>query len=113
MCKRPRLEKDFPLWIAIDKHTRLGAAAITQAANQIGVNAGKALWLAFYFERVSCNEIAFSPWWERERLWRMKNLGLTMEEGDEVYKRLKPVLINVLKDDTEMLKKEIFNLDLD
>lgn len=106
----PKSEKDFPIWVAIDKHTQQGKAAIRESAKRINFNANKALWLAFYFESAKCNEIKFSPWWEREINWRMKKLELTYEEGKEIWEQLKPTVIELLKDESEKLKEKLFSV---
>lgn len=105
---QPKTDSNFPLWIAIDKHTQQGKAAIREAAKQNNFNANKALWLAFYFESAKCNEIQFSPWWEREIKWRMKKLELEYEEAKQIWEQLKPVVIELLKDETEKLKEKLF-----
>jgi hypothetical protein len=109
---QPKSEINFPLWVAIDKHTQQGKAAIREAAKQINFNANKALWLAFYFESAKCNQIEFSPWWEREIKWRMKKLGLNIDEAKEIWERLKPTVIELLKDETEKLREKFFSVKL-
>ena len=109
---QPRSEINFPLWVAIDKHTQQGKAAIREAAKQINFNANKALWLAFYFESAKCNQIEYSPWWEREIKWRMKKLDLNTDEAKEIWGRLKPTIIELLKDETEKLREKLFSVNL-
>lgn len=98
---------DFPYWVGIDKHTQDGKRAIREAAKQISFNANKALWLAFYFESAKCNEIKHSPWWDREISWRMKKLKITKEEGEKIWEKLKPIVIEILKPESEKLKNKI------
>lgn len=107
---QPKSDPNFPLWIAIDKHTQHGKTAIRQAAKQLDFNANKALWLDFYFESAKCNEIEDSPWWEREKKWRMKKLDMTHEEGEQMWGKLKPIVIELLKKETEKLREKIFNV---
>lgn len=99
--------KEFPYWVGIDKHTQEGKQAIREAAKQISFNANKALWLAFYFESAKCNEIKNSPWWDREISWRMKKLELTKKEGENIWEQLKPIVIELLKTESEKLKEKI------
>jgi len=107
---QPKSDSNFPLWVAIDKHTQQGKAAIREAAKQINFNANKALWLAFYFESAKCNDIQFSPWWEREVKWRMKKLELDYEEARQTWERLKPIVIDLLKEETEKLQEKLFSV---
>ena len=109
---QPKSEINFPLWVAIDKHTQQGKTAIREAAKQINFNANKALWLAFYFESAKCNRIEYSPWWEREIKWRMKKLDLNADEAKEIWERLKPIIIELLKDETEKLREKLFSVNL-
>jgi hypothetical protein len=102
-----RSELNFPYWVGIDKHTQEGKQAIREAAKQIGFNANKALWLAFYFESAECNEIKQSPWWEREINWRLNKLELTKEVGESIWEQLKPIVIKLLKNETQKLKERI------
>ncbi len=103
----PISDVNFPLWVAIDKHTKQGKVAIREAAKQIGFNANKALWLAFYFESAKCNQIEFSPWWDKEVNWRMRKLGITKEEGQATWEQLKIIVIELLKEETQKLKEKI------
>jgi len=107
---QPKSDSNFPLWVAIDKHTQQGKAAIREAAKQINFNANKALWLSFYFESAKCNDIQFSPWWEREVKWRMKKLELDYEEARQTWERLKPIVIDLLKEETEKLQEKLFSV---
>lgn len=107
-AKQP--DKEFPFWVGIDKHTREGKPAIRKAAKQIGFNSNKALWLSFYFESAKCNEIENSPWWEKEINWRMKKNRLELEEALEIWKKLKPIIIELLEPEALKLKKNILNV---
>lgn len=108
---QPKTDDSFPLWIAIDKHTHQGKLAIREAAKQIHFNANKALWLSFYFESAKCNDIQFSPWWERETMWRMKKLELGYEQAQDMWEKLKPIVIEILKYETEKLRDKLFSVE--
>jgi hypothetical protein len=101
---------EFPFWIGIDKHTPQGKTAIREAAKQISFNANKALWLAFYFESAKCNAIENSPWWQKEVLWRMKKLGLSLEEARMIWEKMRPIVINLLEDESQKLKEKILRV---
>lgn len=105
-------DPEFPLWVAIDKHTQQGKAAIRAAAQSLNCNANKALWLAFYFESAQCNKIEHSPWWEREKKWRIQKLGLTVEEGQDAWASMKPIVIQLLREETNKLRDKIGNVEL-
>ena len=96
--------QEFPLWIAIDKHTPVGHSAICTAARRIGFDEEKAQWLVFYMEGAKCNQIVDSPWWEREVDWRLRQLELTTSEAEKLWLELRPVLIDELKYFTEELR---------
>lgn len=106
-----RVPGEFPFWIAIDRHTTLGVEKITEAANQINLEPELALWLTFYFEGAQCHEMVPSPWWEQERIWRLKSLGLKMEEGKLAFEKLKPILIELLREEAKKLSEIILNVE--
>lgn len=97
-------KKDFPFWVCIDMHTSEGTGAIKKSAMEISFDPEKALWLTFYMEGVRCNGIEASPWWERERAWRMKKLGLTPQSAGEIWDKLRPVLMKNLSAEAEELR---------
>ena len=49
-------ENDFPYWVAIDKHTNEGKAAIRATAEKNNLNPRKIAWLFFYFASAVENE---------------------------------------------------------
>jgi len=103
----PKSDPNFPLWVGIDKHTKEGKEAIREAAKKIGFNANKALWLAFYFESATCNQISNSPWWDREIFWRMSKLELDVEKGKDIWNKLKPIVISLLVDEVKKLQEKL------
>jgi hypothetical protein len=98
-----KTSNELPLWVAIDKHTPIGQAAIGRAAATINFDEQKAQWLVFYLEGVKCNQIVHSPWWDREKEWRFRQLGLSDGEAEKHWQILRPVLIGELKNATEEL----------
>jgi hypothetical protein len=93
--------EEFPLWITIDKHTKIGQAAINRAARRVNFDEEKAQWLVFYLEGVRCNKVVNSPWWERETRWRFKQLELNPVEVNKCWKELRPVLMDELNSAAE------------
>jgi hypothetical protein len=108
---QPNASNEFPLWIGIDKHTREGKVAIREAAKRIGFNANKALWLAFYFESAKCNAIEDSFWWSKEIAWRMSKLELSLAEAMTTWERIKPIVVELLKEETYKLQDRIFKVN--
>lgn len=102
----------FPFWVGIDKHTKEGKKAIREAAKQVGFNANKALWLAFYFESATCNALNYSPWWQKEIDWRMKKLQLSINDAKMGWENIRRVVIELLKDQAEKLKEDIYKIYL-
>lgn len=100
---------EFPLWVAIDKHTPQGKTAIREAAKRLGVKSTDALWIAFYFESAKCNDMETSPWWEREMKWRMGKLRTDIDTARNLWDRLRPIVKDLLKEETEKLKERIFD----
>jgi hypothetical protein len=96
--------EEFPLWAAVDKHTSIGHAAICRAARRIRFDEEKAQWLVFYLEGVKCNGIAYSPWWELEKVWRMKQLGIDTAVAEKIWHQLRPALVEELKSTTDALR---------
>lgn len=103
----PSKADSLPLWVGIDKHTKKGKAAIRQAAKEAGVKSNEALWLSFYFESATCNSLRHSPWWERERAWRLDKLGLSESEAQERWKMLSPRVETLLCEESIRLKKKL------
>lgn len=101
---------DVPMWVGIDKHTKVGKIAIREAAKIKGIKSNSALWLAFYFESAQCNKLERSPWWEREIQWRMNKLSLSYEKGKDIWLDLKPIVENLLHNDGKNLHKKLYTM---
>lgn len=98
---------EFPYWTAIDKHTKRGKEVIRAVAKDLDVPANTALWLSFYLESAVCAHMTFSPWWEREKRWRMAKLGLLQIEAENIWSKLRPIVAERLSDDAEQLARRI------
>lgn len=107
----PRLEPDiaaeFPFWTAIDKHTQRGKEVIRQVAKQNGITTNTALWLSFYYESALCAHLLKTPWWERERRWRLSKCGLSEDRAEAVWASLRPAVIDRLQEDANGLKERV------
>jgi hypothetical protein len=97
----------FPYWVSIDKHTPLGKEVVRAVANEVRIPPNTALWLSFYLESAVCNQMAESPWWEREKRWRFKKLGLLEAEATEIWARLRLLVAERLGPDADRLSLAI------
>ncbi len=75
----------FPLWVAIDKHTPPGKAALRRAASKLCVPADQLEWASFYFESASCNARSAGTWWEAEMAWRFWAVRLEVSEARALW----------------------------
>ena len=94
-------DKDFPYWIAIDKHTSVGKEVFIKADDKYSTRAGR---LAFYFEGSLCNKITSSPFWELAKKWEVENMGYTFSQAHSRWNELKPKIVELTKVDAEELK---------
>jgi len=97
----------FPCWIAIDKHTARGKSVIYEIAREKGLNPSIVAWLSFYLESAVCDRSTFSPWWEKEKTWRIHKLGLDMPAAKAMWDELRPVIANRLSQDATQLADAI------
>jgi len=89
-------EQDFPYWVALDKHTPQGKNALRSIAREVKKPYRQLLWASFYFESALVTESGPSPWWEVERLWRLRKAGLSVDEAkllwESVLKKMQDLL---------------------
>ncbi|MCK9267059.1 hypothetical protein M0P98_09390 [bacterium] len=97
----------FPVWTGIDKHTKTGRNNIDKAAKQLGVQVYNARLLSFYFESAVCNKIKDSPWWEREREWKLSTKGYTVAQAKKEWARLLPAVKALLSAEEQKLKARL------
>jgi hypothetical protein len=100
-------DEPFPFWIAIDKHTQLGKETIKRVAKEMSIDANTALWLSFYFESAVCSELSYSPWWEREKAWRMSKLGIDLEHALMTWVTMRPMVEDYLAIEAEELRQRV------
>jgi len=96
--------KDFPYWIAIDKHTSVGKDVLFEADDKYSTRAGR---LAFYFEGSKCNKIISSPFWELAKKWEFDNMNYTFAQAHSKWNELMPKIIELTKTEAEELKLSI------
>ena len=99
----------FPFWVALDKHTPQGKEAIRRVAKDAAVSPDTALWVSFYFESATCQSLAPSPWWDRERSWRLAKLGLSETDGGDLWSRLRPGVERCLVPEAEALAERVLD----
>jgi len=99
--------ESFPFWVALDKHTPQGKKALREAVKITGVPWRQVNWASFYFESASANEVAPSRWWSREVEWRLGKTGLSYEEARSVWRKVRPVVIDLLRDESEQLREHL------
>ncbi|MEE1894508.1 hypothetical protein V0R51_16465 [Pseudomonas otitidis] len=81
----PATNTNFPYWIAIDKHTSIGKKAISVCAEKLKLNKNKLAWIQFYLESAKCENLQPSPWWEREKAWRLASEGTDEQKAKIIW----------------------------
>ncbi|KMM83340.1 hypothetical protein TU78_19345 [Pseudomonas taetrolens] len=76
---------NFPIWVAIDKHTPQGRAAIQRAGAKLKIPYNQLSWISFYFESAKVNYLVDSPWWNAERKWRFEQLKISESYATGVW----------------------------
>lgn len=87
----------FPYWVAIDKHTPEGKKALASCGKQLRIDKETLGWIQFYFESASCYQLDDCYWWDREKTWRFGNLGLSMDEADQIWKEASILIKDLLE----------------
>ena len=98
---------DFPFWVALDKHTPQGKKSLSEAAKELRLPRAQVNWTSFYFESAIVNEIAPSPWWNRETNWRLRKVGLTYDDAQSIWIKVRPLIIDSLREDARQLQNHI------
>lgn len=98
---------DFPLWIALDKHTPEGKLALRKASQIAKIPYDQAVWTSFYFESAVSNQMAFSPWWTREIGWRISKIGLDYDRAEAIWTLLRPITERCLAEAAETLERHV------
>jgi len=99
--------EQFPYWVALDKHTPQGKAALAEVAKQVKSSYRRLIWASFYFESACVNRLSPSPWWNAERLWRLRRAGLSLDAAEELWSRARPLLRQRLEDEAAALKESV------
>jgi hypothetical protein len=104
---QPINDRNFPYWIAIDKHTDRGRVMLTEAANRVGIDSYNGMILAFYLEGAKCNQISDSPYWDMISNWEFSHRGMTYSQAIDYWELMKPIIIDLTKDDVDKIKTRI------
>lgn len=105
----PNNDPDFPYWIAIDKHTSLGKLIYNEACQIIDIWPTRGLKIGFYLEGAVVNQMVNSPFWDLVKEWKMNRIGYSIPEAEEIWRKLKPVLIEMSKNDVDLMIDRINN----
>lgn len=100
----------FPFWVALDKHTPQGKAAIKSVCKEESLSYRQVIWAGFYEESARVNAMAQSPWWEIEKVWRLRKAGLSTDEAAGIWGRVRPLLAERLADEANGLRVEVLGL---
>jgi hypothetical protein len=98
----------FPFWVAVDKHTHQGRGVLREISKQQDISYERLKWVSFYCEGAMVNNLLPSPWWEAEKKWRLCEMaGLTVEEAELLWSRVKVLVRNHLKSEAASLESLI------
>ena len=103
----PKNESKFPFWVALDKHTPQGKEVLSKVAKEIGFPWRQLNWVSFYCESGLVDNLAPSPWWDREVEWRLRKIGLSFDEARLMWKKARPVFIESLRNESERLEQHL------
>lgn len=79
----------FPLWVALDKHTQEGKVALSTVAKRHGLSPRTLGWVSFYCETGRSANAVPSPWWDREAAWRLRKIGLSVQDADSLWEAVR------------------------
>jgi hypothetical protein len=96
--------KEFPYWVALDKHTPVGKKVLREVSGELSSSYRKLIWASFYFESALANQLLPSLWWEAEKTWRLRRAGLSVEAAEELWSRAGPIVRRRLEGESMRLK---------
>ncbi len=97
----------FPYWIAVDKHTDEGKQAIRVVAHRLRCTYRQLNWTSYYFESAIVNRLSESVWWENEKEWRLRKVGLSILEAEDLWRTARHLILEAVCDEAEALKVRI------
>ena len=105
----PNNETKFPFWVALDKHTPHGKAALRIVAKKTGIPWRQLNWASFYFQSAVVNKLEPSRWWEKEAEWRLDKVGLSFREAKSIWAKAQPLFVELLQRESVYLEKHLGN----
>lgn len=97
--------EDFPYWVALDKHTAEGKLALREIAKEIKTTYRQLIWASFYYESARVNRLLVSPWFDAEKIWRLRRAGLSVEAAEQLWSRARPRVRHRLELEARSLKE--------
>ena len=107
--KATHVVTEVPFWSGLDKHTRTGKFALSEAARYLNYDKSLLSAVNFYIESASCNEIEDDLWWGKEVKWKLSTYGVTLDEAICIWEKAKPLFISLVSKEVDLLKAHIFN----
>lgn len=104
--------KEFPFWVALDKHTPQGKQGFREAAKRLEVSWYQLSWVSFYFESALTNKATDSFWWSKEVQWRLHSIGLDTDKARLLWDKARPVFSEILRTQGEQLQEHIDPLEV-
>ena len=101
----------FPLWVAVDKHTSVGKAALRRVASRLDVFPAQLEWTSFYFESAFCNERGAGIWWEAEMNWRLQTVRLEVSEAQSLWHEARNHVRNEAAEGVHLLEAVLKSAD--
>lgn len=100
-------ESKFPFWVALDRHTPQGKVVISKLAKEMGFPWRQLNWVSFYCESgIVYNQVP-SRWWDREVEWRLSKVGLSLDEAESMWTKVRPLFIELLHDESKRLEHHL------
>ncbi|CAI9002925.1 HEAT repeat domain-containing protein [Pseudomonas chlororaphis] len=99
-------EENFPIWVAIDKHTKEGRLSLKRVASQLNISSRDLSWISFYLEGAKVNDLVDSIWWSDEKKWRFSQLKITEDQAIATWKKAS----NIIQEDLLMYTHKIEHL---
>ena len=104
----PVATAQFPLWVALDKHTREGKRALASVARRHHLSPRKLGWVSFYCETGRPSDAVRSSWWNREAEWRFRKIGLSIEEAEAIWDTVRQDFVDSVKCSADALRRRVF-----
>ena len=91
--------------MALDKHTPQGKVVLGEVAAQVKTTYRRLIWAGFYCESAQVNKLLPSPWFEAEKVWRLRRAGLTVESAEGLWSSARPLIRERLGGEAAVLEQ--------